>query len=59
MKTFITTLIPTFVVVGLVNQSFYGMCMKAYCLSAAFPKVLVLSVIVAGVISLVKENRRG
>lgn len=48
---FLKTLIPTFFVVMLVNQSFYNFCTKGYCLAAAFPKVLVLSVIVAGAIT--------
>ena len=53
---FLKTLLPTFLVVGLINQSFYGFCMKSYCLAAAFPKVLVLSVIIAATITYFNQS---
>jgi len=56
MNKFIKIFIPAFLVVGVVNQSFYGFCMKSHCLAAAFPKVVILSVIVAFVIFKVKED---
>lgn len=54
---FIKILIPTFFVVGAINQSFYNFCMKAHCLSAAFPKVLILSVIVAAAITYFSDEQ--
>ncbi len=35
--------IPTFIIVMFFNQLGYGSCYKAYCLSAAFPKVTFIS----------------
>mgnify|MGYP000034633298 CR=1 FL=1 len=32
-----------FVVILVVNQMFYGFCFESRCLSAAFPKVLILA----------------
>jgi hypothetical protein len=37
----------TFVVILVVNQMFYGGCFEAHCLSAAFPKVIMLSTLVS------------
>ncbi|WP_297407981.1 hypothetical protein [uncultured Cetobacterium sp.] len=48
--------IPTFVVVLIVNQMFYGFCFKSYCLSAAFPKVVVLSILVSFFIFFVSDS---
>lgn len=39
MKIFI----PVFIAVYIINQMFYGACFAAYCLSAAFPKVVFIS----------------
>jgi tryptophan-rich sensory protein len=42
--------IPTFLVILVINQATYGMCFEAHCLSAAFPKVTILSVAVSAFI---------
>ncbi len=36
---------PVFIVLFVINQSFYGGCFKGYCLAAAFPKIIILSAI--------------
>jgi hypothetical protein len=47
----------SFVVIGVINQAFYGFCFKSYCLSAAFPKVLILSVIVTVALSIINKDK--
>ena len=47
--------IGTFFVVLIVNQMFYGFCFTSYCLSHAFPKVVVLSAIITAVIHFVSK----
>ena len=47
MNKAISIFIPTFVVVMIFNQMFYGACFKAYCLSAAFPKVTILALAIS------------
>lgn len=49
-------LLPTFAVILAINQAAYGMCFEAYCLAAALPKVIVLSVIVSAFIYWVSKN---
>jgi hypothetical protein len=44
---FLLYLIPAFIVVLIINQSAYGSCYSGYCLSAAFPRVLIISIIVS------------
>lgn len=44
---FIFTLV--FFVVLVINQISYGSCFKGYCLSAAFPKVAIISAIITGI----------
>lgn len=46
----------TFFVVFILNQLFYGACFASYCLAAAFPKVVILSVIIAGFIHVVSSG---
>jgi len=46
----------SFVVIGIINQAFYGFCFKSYCLSAAFPKVLILSIIVTVALSIMNKE---
>ena len=41
--------IPVFFIVFIINQMFYGGCTANYCLSAAFPKVIILSSIVTAI----------
>ena len=40
----------SFLGVGFVNQIFYNFCFSDRCLSAAFPKVLLLSLIVSAIL---------
>ena len=40
-------LIPAFIVILILNQSAYGSCYSGYCLSAAFPRVLIISIIIS------------
>lgn len=58
MERFIKTFLVTFIIVGLINQSFYNFCFSEYCLSAAFPKVLILSLIVAAVVYFVVKEEK-
>jgi len=46
----ITIFIVTFSIVMLVNQISYGSCFASYCLSAALPKVTLLSVVISAFI---------
>ena len=46
----------SFIVIGIINQAFYGFCFKSYCLSAAFPKVLILSIIVTVALSIMNKE---
>ena len=41
--------IPIFIVAMLFNQISYGGCFKGYCLSAAFPKVAIISAVITGI----------
>jgi uncharacterized membrane protein YvbJ len=43
MSRAVTIFIPTFLVIFVINQMFYGGCFKGYCLAAAFPQVTVMS----------------
>lgn len=47
--------IPTFIVTLILNQSAYGSCYSGYCISAAFPKVLLLSLIISFLIAVNSE----
>lgn len=48
--------VPTFIVILILNQLFYGACFEAYCIAAAFPKVIVLSLLVSVFIYWVKGS---
>lgn len=50
------TFIAVFIVVGLLNQSFYNFCMQLHCLSAALSKVTVLSVFLTSMIYLANKK---
>lgn len=52
---YVMILAPTFLVVLVLNQFFYGSCFKMYCLAAAFPKVLILSAFVSWAIYVVGD----
>jgi hypothetical protein len=39
--------IPTFIVILIINQSAFGSCYSGYCISAALPRVLIISIIVS------------
>ncbi len=56
MQHFLQIFLFTFLGVGFVNQMFYNFCFSSRCLSAAFPKVLLLSLIVAAVIYLITRS---
>lgn len=47
MIKFTKILIPTYFIVLFLNQTLYGSCYQSYCLSAAFPKVTIISVIIS------------
>lgn len=58
MERFMKIFFWVFIVIGLINQSFYNFCFSGRCLGAAFPKVLILSLIVTSVIYfVVKEGK--
>lgn len=61
MHRAIKLFIGTFLAVFVVNQMFYGACFKGYCLSKAFPKVVVLSAIIAAVIHFmsISDDKKG
>lgn len=48
--------IPTFLVVLFINQLSYGACFKGYCISAALPKVTILSLLISLFIYFVSES---
>ncbi|ENM3851143.1 hypothetical protein VCSRO184_3530 [Vibrio cholerae] len=48
--------VPTFIVVLIVNQMAYGSCFKGYCISAAFPKVTILSLLISAFIYWVSKS---
>ena len=56
MLEFLKIFAMSFFGVGFVNQIFYNFCFSDRCLSAAFPKVLLLSLIVSAVIFMVAKN---
>jgi hypothetical protein len=39
--------IPSFIVTLIINQSAFGSCYSGYCISAAFPRVLIISIIIS------------
>jgi len=43
MTKALSIFLPTFMIVLIINQSAYGSCYESYCLSAALPKVIMLS----------------
>jgi|GEM_PF-1346614 len=63
MKKALSIFITTFVVVLVINQMMYGACFKGYCLSAAFPKVTILSLMISAFILFVSkaedDHKRG
>jgi hypothetical protein len=48
--------IPTFIIIFIINQIFYGGCIAAYCLAAAFPKVFFISLIISLILSKLNSN---
>jgi len=56
MQKALAIFIPTFLILFVLNQSFYGGCFKGYCLAAAFPKVLILSAILTGVFYAISKS---
>ncbi len=56
MPKFLKIFTMSFLVVGFINQIFYNFCFSDRCLSAAFPKVLLLSLIVSAVIFMVTKD---
>jgi len=44
-----------FCVVMIINQAFYNWCFELYCLKAAFPRVLALSVAVVVIMGIQKH----
>lgn len=45
-----------FIVLFVLNQSFYGGCFKGYCLATALPKIVILSAILTGVFYAVSKS---
>ena len=56
MPKFLKIFAMSFLGVGFANQIFYNFCFSDRCLSAAFPKVLLLSLIVSAVIFVVTKD---
>ena len=52
----VSIFIPTFLIIMFLNQMSYGACFKGYCLEAAFPKVLFLSLGISLVIYYATNN---
>lgn len=60
MERALVILAPTFFVVFLFNQALYDFCFKAHCLSAAFPAVGIMLVVISAFIYFVtKDDKRG
>ncbi len=58
MPTALKIFIPTFVIVLIFNQMTYGSCFKGYCIAAAFPKVIVLSLLISAFIYFVNKDEK-
>jgi len=58
MNKALAIFIPTFIVIFILNQSFYGGCFKGYCLAAALPKVVLLSAILTGVFYAISKTEK-
>lgn len=56
MSKALSIFIPTFIVLLILNQFFYGGCFKGYCLAAALPKVVLLSAILTGVFYAISKS---
>lgn len=56
MEKSLKIFVPTFFIVLFFNQLAYGSCFKGYCIAAAFPKVIILSVIISVFIYWVSKN---
>jgi tryptophan-rich sensory protein len=56
MKLAVTIFSITFIVILIINQMFYGGCFKAHCLSAALPKVVIISTFVSWFLYSVKKT---
>lgn len=56
MEKFFSIFVFCFLGIGIFNQMFYGFCFSSRCLGAAFPKVLLLSVIVSAIIYAATKN---
>lgn len=56
MEKFFRIFVFCFLGIGFFNQMFYGFCFSSRCLGYAFPKVLLMSVIVSAVIYVVTKN---
>jgi len=57
MARVVMIFIPTFLVILVLNQMFFGGCFKGYCLAAAFPQVMVMSALLTWVLfSLTKDE---
>ena len=54
----IVIFIVTFSIVMMVNQIGYGSCFKSYCVTAAIPKVTLLSVVISAFLYWVSENEK-
>lgn len=58
MTKFLSIFLPTFFIVLFINQSSYGSCYESYCLSAAIPKVITITVIISGVIIFSMKSKK-
>ncbi len=56
MPRFLKIFTMSLLVFGFINQIFYNFCFSDRCLIAAFPKVLLLSLIVVAVIVMVTKD---
>lgn len=54
----IVIFVITFCVVMIFNQIGYGSCFSSYCMTAAIPKVTVISVVISAFIYWVNQNEK-
>jgi len=57
MQKNIMIFVASFLGLMFINQLSYGACFKGYCLAAAFPKVLILSVILSAFIIWISKDK--
>ena len=56
-RSIVIFLVTSFIVL-IINQSFYGSCFSSYCMAAAFPKVILISLAISAFIVWSSRNEQ-